>query len=55
MRKIRASQAKAHLPNREVNRRRVDIAIQSILDVRNRTAKMTFEETRQARDEGRKY
>jgi hypothetical protein len=60
MRKIRASQAKVHPPellNHETSRRLKDItsAIQSILDLRERTAKMTFDELRQARDEGRKY
>jgi prevent-host-death family protein len=41
----------------EVNRRQeeIDSAIEGIMGLRKRTGKVTFEQLRSARDEGRKY
>ena len=41
----------------EVNRRQeeIDSAIEGIMSLRKRTGKITFEELRSAREEGRKY
>lgn len=41
----------------EVNRRQeeIDNAIEGIISLRKRTGKITFEELRSAREEGRKY
>jgi len=41
----------------EVNRRQeeIDRAIEGIMSLRKRTGKITFEELRSAREEGRKY
>jgi prevent-host-death family protein len=81
MRRIQASDAKAHLPQLlddvergetliitrhgraiarivpEVDRRQeeVDRALESIRELRERTVKVTVEEIRSAREEGRRY
>jgi hypothetical protein len=47
MREIQASEAKAHLPRLQ--------ALASILELRKRTSKVTLEEIRSARAEGRKH
>ena len=81
MRKIQASEAKAHLPQLlddvergetlvitrhgraiarivpEVDRRQeeIDKALDNIRELRKRTGRITLDELRSARDEGRKY
>ena len=52
MREIQASEAKTHLAS---SQHEIDSAIEGIMDLRKQNGKITFEELRSAREEGRKY
>jgi hypothetical protein len=55
MREIQASEAQAETPITTSPQQELDAAIEDIMNLRKRSGKITFDELRSAREEGRKY
>ena len=54
-REIRASESQGEAPIAASPQQEIDGAIEDIMNLRKRSGKITFEELRSAREEGRKY